>query len=359
MSVATLPWLRERRRAASAAATACAVLLLAWGLLGPAEVAMAGWLIGLLFWIGIALGAMTLLAVHATTGGEWVEELRPVLVPAAASLPVFAVVALPLLLAPGLLYPWATDPGLAQRPSVAVWYLSPLPFALRSVVALAGWSVFGLLLAHGGARRSGVGAAALIFHTLAMAVIPLDWVLSLDPHFHSTVFGAATGVNQVLAALAWCALLRPEEPGGQGRAGDLARMMIAALLGAIYLGFAQFLVPWYGNLPEKAAWFLPRETAPWVWLEVASLLLATLVPFVALLAARIRRSPRPLAAVGASVLAGTLLHQAWLVGPRVGPLVLLSGVLAVVAIGGAWTALSLRPSAGRLPTGKEARHGLA
>lgn len=357
MSAMTLPWLRARHRPAFISAAVAAVLLLACGLLGTAQLAMAGWLIGLFFWIGIALGAMTMLAVHATTGGGWLEELRPVLARAAASLPLLSIAALPLLIAPGLLYPWAIDPGTVQRPAVADWYLSPPLFALRGAIALAGWSLFGLLLARGGARRTGIGTAALLFHAVAMTLIPLDWVLSLDPRFRSSVFGAATAVNQVLAALALCALLRPEQPGGRGHAGDLAQMLLAALLGAVYLGFAQFLVAWYGNLPEKAAWFLPRQRAPWLWLDVGSLLLATLVPFAALLAARIRRWPRPLAAVGASVLAGTLLHQAWLIGPPVGPLAMLSGTLAVVAIGGAWVGLTFGPFADRLLASAEAQHG--
>jgi hypothetical protein len=268
---------------------------------------------------------------------------------------------LPLLLGIGVLYPWATDPLAARRASVAQWYLSPALFALRTAIALAGWSLMALLLVRGGgARRSAIGAAALMFHAVAVTLIPMDWVLSLDPRFRSSVFGAATAVNQVLAALAWCALLRPEEPGGKGRAGDLARMLLAALLGAIYLGFAQFLVAWYGDLPEKAAWFVPRKQPPWIWLEIGSLLLATAVPFAAMLSASIRRGPRPLALVGASVLSGTLLHQAWLVGPHVGPLALLSGVLGIVAIGGVWIALAYGPLADRLPgLRQEARHGAA
>jgi hypothetical protein len=360
VSRATPPWLHARSRPFLLAGCGASALLLAWGAIGGAEAALAGWLIGLVFWIGIALGAMAMLAVHAITGGEWVRDLRPVLAPAAASLPLFALFLLPVLLGMGLLYPWATDPLAAQRPSVAHWYLSPASFLLRSAVALAGWSIAGLVLARtGGARRTGPGAAALVFHALAMSVIPLDWVLSLDPRFRSSAFGVATAVNQMLAALAWCALLQPEEPGGKGHAGDLARMLLAALLGSVYLGFAQFLVAWYGNLPEKAVWFLARDRPPWIQLEIGALLLATAVPFVALLAARIRRSPRPLAAVGASVLAGTLLHQAWLVGPRFGPPALLGAVLAVIAIGGIWHGLAYGPIADWFARPREAQHGAA
>jgi hypothetical protein len=200
-----------------------------------------------------------------------------------------------------------------------------------------------------------VGAPALIFHAVAVTVIGVDWVLSLEPHFRSTVFGAALGVTQLLAALAWAALLEPEPQGFRGKAGDLARLMMAAALGAIYLGFAQFLVAWYGNLPDKAAWFLKREEPPWILLEGASVALSAVLPIAALLPAFLRRSPRALAWIGAGVLAGVLLHVVWLVGPPFGPWALLSAALGTVAVGGIWTGLAGGPFAARLA--REVPHG--
>ncbi len=292
-----------------AAGAAAAVLLAAWGATGgerAAGIAIAGWIVGLLFWLGIALGAFSLLAVHAVTGGRWLDTLRPVLAPATATLPLFVLLALPVLFDPGAVFPWAADPSVVRHDAVVRWYLNLPGFALRGAVALLGWSVLAvLLLRPGGARRPGLGGVALIFHAFAITAIGVDWVLSIEPHFRSTVFGAALAVSQVLAALAWCALLRPEPPGTVAAAGDLARMIIAAALGAVYLGYAQFLVAWYGNLPDKAVWFLRREAAPWIWLEAASLLLTALLPIGALLPRWMRRDPRALARIGGGLLLGS------------------------------------------------------
>ena len=190
--MSTAEGLRMRAMPLFVAGVVAGFALLLWGGLGAPGVALAGWLCGLVFWLGIALGAVTLLAIHALTGGLWLASLRPVLLPAAATLPVFALLALPLLLNAGAVYPWLADPSLVRDPGVVRWYVNLPGFVLRSLVALAGWSFFALLLMGGGARRPGVGAAALVFHMVAITTFGLDWVLSIEPRFRSTVFGAAS-----------------------------------------------------------------------------------------------------------------------------------------------------------------------
>jgi hypothetical protein len=340
-------WLRDHAGRLALAGLAGTVLLALWGLAAPGP-ALAGWLAGVLFWLGIALGAYCVLAVHALTGGAWLTPLFPVLAPAVATLPVFALLALPLLLDAAAVWPWVADPAVMPRAVVVQWYLNLPGFVLRGAVALAGWSVLGLLLVGGGARRPAVGAPALIFHAVAVTILGLDWILSLEPPFRSTVFGATLGVTQLLAALAWAALLEPEPAGFRGRAGDLARLIMAAALGAIYLGFAQFLVAWYGNLPDKAAWFLRREALPWILLEGASVALTAILPVAALLPAVMRRSPRVLAWVGAGVLAGVWLHLVWLVGPPFGPWAIGTAALGTIGVGGIWLGLAGGPFAARL-----------
>jgi hypothetical protein len=347
-------WLRDHAGRLFFLGLAAALLLLLWGTAAPGP-ALAGWLAGLLFWLGIALGAYALLAVHALTGGVWLAPLFRVLAPSVATLPVFTLLALPLLLDAGAVWPWVADPAVMPRPPVVQWYLNLPGFALRGALALAGWSVLGLLLVGSGARRPGVGAPALVFHAVAVTILGVDWILSLEPPFRSTVFGAALGVTQLLAALAWAALLEPEPKGFRGKAGDLARLIMATALGAIYLGFAQFLVAWYGNLPDKAEWFLKREALPWILLEGASVALSAVLPIVALLPAVMRRSPRALAWVGGGVLVGVWLHLVWLVGPPFGPWTIGSAALGTLALGGIWTGFAGGPFAARLT--REVPHG--
>jgi hypothetical protein len=347
-------WLREHAGRLVLAGVVGTALLALWGVAAPG-VALAGWLVGFAFWLGLALGAYALLAVHALTGGRWLAPLFPVLAPAVASLPVFALLALPLLLGGAFVWPWVADPASVTSPGVAQWYLNLSGFALRGAVLLAGWSVFGLLLVGSGARRPAIGAPAMVFHGVAVSVFGLDWLLSLDPDFRSSAFGMALGVTQVLAALAWAALLEPEPAGFRGKAGDLARLMMAAALGAIYLGFAEYLVAWYGNLPHKAEWYLRREALPWILLEAAAVALTAILPVAALLPAVMRRSPRVLAWIGTGVLAGVWLYVVWLVGPHFGPWAIGSAALGTLGMGGIWLGLAGGPFAARLT--REVPHG--
>ncbi len=355
-----LAWLHDRAGRSAAIGAGAGLVLGVWALLAPAGAPVAGWLIGLAFWGLIALGAMTLLAIQALTGGRWGGALWPALAPAAASLPVFLPLVVPLLLGLPAIYPWVTDPGVTVHPDVARLYLNPAGFSVRALAAVAGWSTIALLLVllRGGGFRTLVAALGLVFHFVATTALALDWLLSLDPHFKSTAFGMAALVTQLLAALAWAAMLRPEPEGAaKGRAGDLAALLMATALGGLYLGFSQYLVAWYGDLPAKAEWFLLRQGWGWLTLQAASLLLAGLLPFAALLLARIRRSPAALARLGSCVLAGILAHLMWIVAPAFGAAALLTGLLGVLAVGGLWVGVAYGPLASGLTRRGEVAHG--
>ncbi|MFT8244730.1 hypothetical protein [Roseomonas sp. BN140053] len=342
-----MPWLRQRAGRAALLGAAATALLGGWALVSPGSPG-AGWLIGLFFWLTVALGTLLLLEVHALTGGRWGDALRPALLPAATSLPAFLLLVLPLLLALPAVYPWVRG-GAADtmHGDVARLWLNPLGFSLRALLLLLGWSAVALLLVRlrGGGWRTGIGAIGLVFHIAATTLLGLDWLLSLDPHFRSTAFGLAVAGMQLLAGLAWAAILRPEPQGDNqpGRAGDLAALLIAAALAVLYLGFAQYLVAWYGNLPEKAAWFLARGGWGWTGVQAGSVVLASLLPIGLLLRRRVRRSPVALAKLGPWVLLGLLLHLVWIVAPVFGWGAVLAGGLGVLAVGGLWVGLAYGP----------------
>lgn len=342
-----------------------AAALLAWALLArpmgwPAGVPAAGWLVGLVFWMAVSLGAVALIAIQALTGGRWGEALLPALQPVSLLLPAFLPLAVPLFLALPALYPWAADPGAAVHADVARLYLNPRGFVLRALLALGGWSLLALLLGllrPGGLRRL-VAALGLVFHLAATTLLSLDWLLSLDPRFQSTAFGMAAVATQILVALAWAAALRPEAAGEEaGEAGDLAAMLLAASLGVLYLGFAQYLVAWYGDLPPKAEWFLRRQGWGWTALEAASVTLSGLLPIGALLLARVRRRPAALARLGLAVLLGVLAHLVWIVAPAFGAAAVPAAMLGVLAVGGLWVGLAYGPVAARLRPGQEVARG--
>lgn len=211
--------------------------------------AAQGWLAAFVFWSGVPVGAVVLLLIHRLTGGRWGEALAPALLPLAGLMPAAALAFLPAALAMPALFPWAADPA-AVPSGVAAIYLNGPVFLVRSGVALAGWSLLAVLLVLGRCTRL-VAALGLAFHGIMVGVVGIDWILSVEPPFTSSAFGAALAVQQILSALAVAALLAPESPGRPAR--DLAGLAITALLGLVYLDFMSFVVAWYGNLPRPRA----------------------------------------------------------------------------------------------------------
>lgn len=266
-----------------------------------------------------AMGGALLLLIHELTGGAWGERLAPALRALAAAMPPLALLFLPLLAAVGFLYPGAG--GRPEAPEVMALYQNVPGFVARALAILLAWSVVAwsaLALPHRARqRRKPLAAALLILYGVAVNFAAFDWLMGLDRHWHSTAIGWSLATLQIAAGLAACALARP--PGLDERSrGDLAKLLLATLLGLGYLWFMQFLVIWSGNLPHKVAWFAERAEAPWRWIVVAALLAGLIAPLGLLLRRRGRTGELWLAAAGGSALLGLLLLLAWQVLPAFG-----------------------------------------
>ena len=195
------------------------------------------------------------------------------------------------------------------------------------------------------ARRApgrAAAAAGLAVYALTISVAGVDWLLSLDPDFVSTDFGAQLAVTQIGAGLALPAALGLA-PVAAARA-DWGGLLLACLLGAVYLAGMQFLVAWSGDLPRKAAWYLARNQGAGLALAWATFGLGALAPFAILLRTAWRGAERPLRLVGALMLAGGFGHLVWIVAP-------LSDPAALPAIPATLLALWFLASLGRLLTG--------
>ncbi len=288
------------------------VLLALLGLFVPITPLLRGWLVAFTIWSMVPVGSMTLLMIHRLTGGEWGRAAAPVLKPAAAMLPLVALVFVPVLMGLTDIYPWAADPSKIS-PDVARWYLSGWSFAVRAVIALAGWSVLGVIFAVGLGSRllAGLGLA---FFGLTISLVAVDWFLSLEPHYVSSAFAAMMAIQQLLAAVALTALIGT--PLIEGKiAGDLGALLIATLLGVVYLELMAFVVAWYGDLPAKAAWFVARSGSGWIAILSTALAFGAVLPFGMLLVKAIRCSRRGLRIAGGLILIGSILHIVWLLVP--------------------------------------------
>jgi hypothetical protein len=288
------------------------ILLAFLGLLVPIKIMLRGWLTAFAIWSLCPVGSMTLLLIHCLTGGEWGRAAAPVLRPAAAMVPLVALAFVPVLVGLGYIYPWAADSS-SIPPDVARWYLSGPSFAVRAVITLAGWSVLGVVFATGAGSRllAGLGLA---FFGLTISLVAVDWYLSLEPHYVASAFASMIAIQQLLAALAVSALIGLPQIEGKA-AGDLGGLLIATLLGVVYLELMTFVVAWYGDLPDKAAWFLERTGTGWIAVLLTAIVLGAVLPFGLLLIKAIRGSRRGLQVAGGLILFGSTLHIIWLLVP--------------------------------------------
>src|SRR5262249_40456832 len=182
--------------------------------------------------------------------------------------------------------------------SVRAIYLNVPSFVARSAVAFIGWSVLAFALPRtDGPRATLLAAVGLVFYSVLISLVPVDWILSLEHPFISESFGASVAITQLYAALAWVAIVSPAM--NTRVAADLGGLLLAMALAITYVDFMAVLVIWYGDLPDHVFWFVEREKLPWSALALIAFVLGSVVPILSLLLARVRNSPRALRIVGA------------------------------------------------------------
>ncbi|TWB12433.1 hypothetical protein FBZ89_12446 [Nitrospirillum amazonense] len=281
--------------------------VLAYAAVEPA-VALSGWLTAFAFWSGLPIGALVLLAMTRLVPGVWRQGLGP---GAEATVPLLGLAALallPLLACPPTLYPWAGEVGQGFRG----WYLSPWPFRLRGLVFFALAGLFACRLV----RQP--PAVPLAITTLIVLVpfqdlIASDWLMSLQPEFHSSGFGLYVLAIQVVTALAVLIPLRLVADR-EAPAGVLAGVWLTALLLWAYLAFMQYFISWSGDLTPGVRWYQRRGDGAWGVVEYAVAVLG-LLPLFLLFFPPIRRSRAALVCLAPPVLLGKMLEMAWLVLP--------------------------------------------
>jgi len=338
-------------------------LCLVGAVLSPAQF-FRSYLLAYLFWIGITLGCLALVMLHHLVGGAWGFVIRRVLESGTRTLPLMAVLFIPLLFGLSDLYSWArpevvaSDEILRHKSS----YLNVPFFVFRTAVYFAVWIGVAHVLNKWSlaqdqtadpslARRfellSGPG---LVLYGGTVTFASIDWVMSLDPHWFSTIYGVMFMVGQVLATLAFVIvammLLAGYKPLSAvltpGHFHDLGNLLLAFVMLWAYVAFSQYLIIWSGNLPEEIPWYLQRMSGGWQWIGLALMLFHFALPFLVLLSRRTKRSLQMLAAVAGAMLLMRLIDVFWLIAPgfhHAGMFLHWLDVLAPLSIGGIWLAV--------------------
>jgi hypothetical protein len=346
---------------------ALALLLCAlFGLHSPeaAQRAFQSYLFSYLYWFSIPLGCMAILMMHHLTGGWWGYPIRRLLEAGTRTCLVMTVLFIPILFGIKKLYPWTiwavdkpADPALHFK----AMYLTENFFVVRSVIYFAIWLTLVYFLNRWSYQQDRTGnprlasvleafsAPGLILWGIAVTYSSIDWIMSIEPLWFSTIYGMLFMVVEALAAMAFVIfvlrLLADSEPiknivtGSQFN--DLGNLMLAFVMLWAYLSFSQFLIIWAGNLRDEIPWYLARAFGGWGALAIFLMIMHFAVPFLLLLQRGVKRRLRVLAGLTGMMVFLTLVDVYWLVVPgfqseRSGPRLHPSDILAVIGIGGIW-----------------------
>jgi hypothetical protein len=303
----------------------------------------------------LAVAGMGLVALGNLTGGRWAIAGRPFYLAAARTLPLVAILFIPIAMSVEQVYPWAFSHdgvGHGFSPGKAA-YLDPTFFRGRAVGYFVVWLAVGWWLARVSRldvppgetfamRRAGALGLVLLVPTTTFAAF--DWGMSLEPHWYSSIYGAMLTACGVLAvqALAIRSLAHVSPTNGQPDAdvfNDMANLQLAFLMVTTYFSFSQFLIIWSGNLPSEITWYMRRLSDGWQWLGLLIAVVGFMVPFAMLLSRDLKRTPRQLAKVAVLLLAMYCVHLYWIIVPAftdTGIAWHATNVAALAALGGGW-----------------------
>jgi len=300
-----------------------------WGCLNEPQAFYTAWLAGFYFWVSMPLGALALLLIWDLTGGAWEPFARLPLTAMAATMPLFVLLFLPIIAGMPALYAWTRPeviPALHNR-----WYLNDDFFFIRAAVYFVAWNGFmawRLLrpAMPGGAAPPGlewVSAIGLIFMALTVTFAGIDWIMSTEPDWFSSIYGMVVGSSQFTAALSLALLLivagaPPRGPAREPFAralASLATLLLAVVIFWAYTSFCQWLIIWEENLRREIGWYLERWRGAWASVIYALAGAQFAVPFVALVWTPAKRSPLVVGAVALLLLVADLIQIWWLLLP--------------------------------------------
>lgn len=318
------------------------------------------YLLGFLFCVGIPLGAFAVLMIHHLTGGHWGHLIRPVLTSASRTLPLFVPLFVPIFLGIHDLYLWTNPRFMAQDVHMQrkAEYLNTTFFTFRTVLYFGIWVGLAMLVqrmkspleaTHDERRRSrSLCAPGLVIYGLTATAASIDWIMSLEPQWHSTIYGMSYAVGQVLSGLAFAIVVLVMPLAGKlpldkniRSLNDLGNLLLTFVMLWAYLAFSQYLIIWSGSLPSEIEWYAKRTSG--AWLPVAWILIVFhfAVPFLLLLSREVKRSATALGAVAFAVLMFRLVDLFWIAAPafqREGFAIHWMDIVAPLTLGAIWLA---------------------
>ncbi len=329
-----------------------------------------GYLLGYMDWLGVALGSMAIVMIRHLTGGGWGSVIRRILGAAMRTLPVLAVLFIPIII--GVLqhrnYPWLMPLDAIQDPHVREHlekhgfikgaYLNAGGFIIRAIIYLVIWNVLSFLLSMWSKQTDrpnapdntqkfkAVAGPGLILYAFTITFATIDWVMSLDPSWISTIFGLIILAGELLSAICFAIvaerilvdykpmseLLKPDFVHDHGK-WTLTFIMLWA-----YFSFSQWLIIWAGNLPNEITFYLKRINNGWGSVALFLAFFHFCIPFVILLSRPLKRNIRKLVWVAVWLLFMRFVDLFWIIEPNFSKnfAVTIADIVVPIAIGAIW-----------------------
>lgn len=347
-----------------------ATLVMGIGLALNPEQALRSWLLGFIVWGGIAIGSIGLLMLQYLTGGAWGVIIRRCAEAATRTLPLVILMFVPIAALVTRLYEWTHLPADDHVIHARGWYMTVWGWTVRSVIYFALFGIMAYLLNKWSANQDAsktheeaagwLGKATafsgptMVIFALTVTFAAVDWVMTLEPHWFSTIFGLLFVIGWALSCMSFfvvvLAFLHDKVPMnhvvGRRHFHDFGKLMLAMVMVWAYFNFSQYLIIYSGNIPEETVWFIKRSTGGWGWIAWALILFHFALPFVILLQQGLKRRPVRLATVAIFILFMRFVDMFFLIGPS--PRIDAHGAapeafivswmdfVAPVAVGGLW-----------------------
>lgn len=321
------------------------------------------YLVGYLLWLGIALGCVALVMLHHLVGGNWGFVIRRLLESGARTLPLLVVLGIPFVIGLSPSRAWAR-PELLNWDSMSPFkraYLGDTFFYIRTAIYFAAWLTLAYVLnkwsfeqdqtdqpARVGIRLQSLSAPGLIIYGFTVSYAAVDWVMSLESAWFSTIYGMMFMVAQALTAMAFVIivlmLLSREKPLSDvvsaSHFHDLGTLLLAFVMLWGYVLLSQYLIIWSGNLQEEITWYMSRGNGGWATIALFLVIFHFFVPFFLLLSRDVKRRMRVLAAVAGGLIFVSWVDLFWIVRPafKNAPPFHWLDVAAPIGVGGVWIA---------------------
>jgi len=344
-----------------------ALLVSALGLYQNATHFWQSYLFAFIFWSGLALGCLGIFFLHNVVGGNWGVAIRRFLEAGLQTLPLFLLAVIPVLIAVKTLYSWTNPEVRAHDFAVGhkALYMSVPFFVVRTLVYFAIWFFFGwriLRMANEHDRTGdpalfkkikGASAPALLIFVLSTTYAFVDWIMSLEPDWYSTIYPWMFTVGEFLLTFSFVValliLLSDRAPFAgflkTSHYHDLGNLMLAFTMLWAYLSFSQLIIIWSENLPDEIPWYVRRFSGGWGYMAWFISIFHFCVPFFLLLMRFIKRNPNLLRTIAVWMIVVRVIDVFWIVIPAFRQHALevyWTDLALLIGLGGVWLWYFLR-----------------